>query len=283
MFDLVFKKKEEPRYAQLARQARVATQKAYREERKLRGKRPSSAPESSGNSPSASWSDDGYLINHRHSLGNESMFPNRATQKPLRFSAPDVLEPFAFRPPSAHSQNPRVPPNMEVSPCPCMMPSIRTPSVELRNPFRSGTVESVTSNGRTESFDSFADTGVPIHRSVRTFRPAHTSADTHTPQKAALFTAETTPKHSTVQPTTTTTASDPFTDTNATAGQSPSPVGMAGTTAERNKPNAQRSTSRRWSVLRSPKRASHDFLQVKIPTGIMSPVRESRLAFWSKA
>ncbi|KAI0831087.1 hypothetical protein BC628DRAFT_1352204 [Trametes gibbosa] len=288
MFDNVFKKKEEPRYVQLARQARVARQKAYREERK--GKRPSTAPESSSTAPAASSAAANHSINYRRSLGDESMFPHRAIPEPLRFSAPDVLEPFAFLPPPAQSQSPpssarasRTPLNMADSPCPHMMPDHHTPSVELHNPFRSGTSESMTSTGRTESFDSFADTGVPIHRTVRTFRPTQTLADAkHTPQKAAIFTGETTPAHLQVPPTTTSVASDPFTDTHTTAGQSSSfSTGMASTAATQKEPKT--STSRRWSVLRSPKRASHDFLQVKIPTGIMSPVRESRLAFWSKA
>lgn len=203
---------------------------------------------------------------------------------------PQILQP-AQRPPSA--------PPLD-NPCPRMMLQRRSSSgMELRNPFRSDTNESMASMGRTDSFDSFADTGVPVHRTVRAFRPAHTIADAgHAPQKAAIFT--TTGREPQVSPLTVNATSDPFADSPA-ASQSTLPVvSTAGSPVTREETTvrpymprllyvnsqyvqSQRPISRRWSILRSPKRASQDFLQVKIPTGLMSPVRESRLAFWSKA
>ncbi len=96
--------------------------------------------------------------------------------------------------------------------------------MELRNPFRSDTNESMASMGRTDSFDSFADTGVPVHRTVRAFRPAHIIADaSHAPQKAAIFTTEVAGREPQVSPLTVNATSDPFADSPA-ASQSTLPV-----------------------------------------------------------
>lgn len=183
-----------------------------------------------------------------------------------------------------------------------MIPQRRESSgMELRNPFRNDTNESMASMGRTDSFDSFADTGVPVHRTVRAFRPAHIAADgSHAPQKAAIFTTEAAGREPQVSPLTVNATSDPFVDSPVASQCTIPVVSTAGSPAPPEESTvrlymrgllyvysqtvqSQRPISRRWSLLRSPKRASQDFLQVKIPTGLMSPVRESRLAFWSKA
>ncbi|EIW60574.1 uncharacterized protein TRAVEDRAFT_70918 [Trametes versicolor FP-101664 SS1] len=281
MFERVFKKKDssdEPpcSYSELARRNRVA--KAAEQS----SRRPRTAPGASDSNASDR------LIVHRHSFDDESMSPHHTIPEPLRFSSPEILAPFSFTPPTIHpqslqpAQRPPSAPPLD-NPCPRMMLQRRSSSgMELRNPFRSDTNESMASMGRTESFDSFADTGVPVHRTVRAFRPAHIIADAgHAPQKAAIFT--TTGREPQVSPLTVNATSDPFADSPA-ASQSTLPVvSTAASPVPREETTSQRPISRRWSLLRSPKRASQDFLQVKIPTGLMSPVRESRLAFWSKA
>ncbi|OJT08864.1 hypothetical protein TRAPUB_215 [Trametes pubescens] len=284
MFERVFKKKdsldEQGSYSELARRSRVAKQKAAEHS----SRRPRTAP-----SPSDFNASD-RLIVHRHSFDDESMSPHHTTPEPLRFSSPEVLAPFSFAPPTVHPQSlrpvqrPPSAPQLE-NPCPRMMLQRRSSSgMELRNPFRSDTNESMASMGRTDSFDSFADTGVPVHRTVRAFRPAHIIADaSHAPQKAAIFTTEAAGREPQVSPLTVNATSDPFADSPA-ASQSTLPViSTVGSPIPREETTSQRPVSRRWSLLRSPKRTSQDFLQVKIPTGLMSPVRESRLSFWSKA
>ncbi|KAI0637187.1 hypothetical protein C8Q77DRAFT_1155042 [Trametes polyzona] len=287
MFDRVFGKKEEPTYTTLARRARVDKQKAAEY---AAARRPRTAPASSGTASAADSNETNRTLPHRRSLGDGSMSPHRAMAEPLRFSSPEPLAPFSFLPPptqplSPEAENPAPPsPTRHVSPCPRMVPQRRESSVEIRNPFRSDTADSVGSMGRTESFDSFADTGVPVHRTVRAFRPAQTMGDaSHIPHKAAIFTAESTTSRLQAPPSTVNAVSDPFTDSHV-ASQPPSPsVSVASSPVPRDQTSSPRLMSRPWSLLRSPKRESQDFLQVKIPTGIMSPVRESRLSFWSKA
>ncbi|KAI0361878.1 hypothetical protein OH77DRAFT_1068 [Trametes cingulata] len=281
MFDRVFKKKDESSYTDLTRRSRVDKAAEYA------GKRPRTAPASPNTTSYGETDKAAGLSKQRHSLGEGILSSHRATPEPF-FEEPAS---FAFLPPPTPVSNeqmnertPRSSRQWDDSPCPRMAPEAPTGSNELRNPFRSSTNDSISSVGRTDSFESLADTGVPVHRTVRSFRPAQTIEDArHQPQKAAIFTVGVPDGPLDVPSISTTTTSNPFTDTHdasapasPTGGMSRSPLSTSGTTSPR-------SGSRRWSLLRSPRRGSYDFLQVKIPTGLMSPVRESRLAFWSKA
>ncbi|KAI0646846.1 hypothetical protein C8Q79DRAFT_956664 [Trametes meyenii] len=310
MFDRVFKKKDEPTFTDLTRRNRVDKQKAA----EYLSRRPRTAPATPRTVSPTGSDETTRVINYRHSLGDVSLSPHRVIQEPFRFTAPEGSPPeFSMLPPPTHPLNPRKAPapaaptvpsvpvqrrtpppppspvSREESPCPRMVPRVPSASNELRNPFRrSGTADSVTSMARTESCDSFADTGVPVHRTVRAFRPARPvsvdSAD-HQPLRAAIFTTvgqEQPIGPLAVPPSTAGVISDPFTDSHAAASQpaSPSASAMGGLSLADDSP---RNTRSRWSSLRRASKQGRDFLQVNIPTGVMSPVRESRLAFWSKA
>ncbi|KAI0670597.1 hypothetical protein C8Q78DRAFT_992125 [Trametes maxima] len=310
MFDRVFKKKDESTYSDLTRKNRVDKHKAA----EYLSKRPRTAPTTPRNASPTGSDETDRVITYRHSLGDVSLSPHHAIQAPFRFTAPECsFRGFTMSPPPAHPLSPRKasapdtfttpapapvqrrtpppppsPTSRKESPCPHMVPGARSPSIELRNPFRrSGTVDSVTSMARTESCDSFADTGVPVHRTVRAFRPARTvSVDPadHQPLRAAIFTSagqDEPVAPLAIPPSTAGVITDPFTDSHAAASQPASPsVSAMGNTPDADAP---RNTRSRWSSLRRASKQGCDFLQVNIPTGVMSPVRESRLAFWSKA
>ncbi|KAI0374675.1 hypothetical protein BV20DRAFT_935204 [Pilatotrama ljubarskyi] len=283
MFDRVFKKKDESSYTDLTRRSRVDKAAEYM------GRRPRTAPAS----PSiSSTGDENKTIEsprHRHSLGEGILSSHSATPGPFY----DEPASFAFLPPPAPVSNdrtsdrtPRSSRRWKDSPCPPMVPEAPEGSNELRNPFRNNTSESACSTGRSDSLESFADTGVPVHRIVRSFRPAQIIEDgSHRPQKAAIFTTGGGETSFNVPSTTSSATSNPFADSHATSAPTSRSATVDGfpLTADGTTAASPRSGSRRWSILKSPRRGSYDFLQVKIPTAVMSPVRESRLAFWSKA
>ncbi|KAI0781144.1 hypothetical protein BD413DRAFT_22217 [Trametes elegans] len=304
MFDRVFKRKDEPTvaYTELARRSRVDKQKAA----DYIGRRPRTAPPST-NPALAAQQNHVTKPFQRHSLGDESAVPHRVPPLDTRFMrtiapagtnpSPPQMRPSSVKsmlpPPTHPSQTPLTPPTPPSNPschglsAPRMVPSTPTSPPELHNPFRSGTNDSTPSMSRAGSTESFADTGVPVHRTVRAFRSAPTMGSAiHQPQKAAIFTAGATERQLEVPPAATAPAmSDPFTDAHACSQPASPSVSAVGTSSHPDEPRTQRPSSRDrpWSILRSPKRGSQDFLQVQIPTGVMSPVRDSRHAFWSKA
>ncbi|KAI8998829.1 hypothetical protein BD414DRAFT_135277 [Trametes punicea] len=285
MFDRVFsKKREENNRTDLTRRNRIDKAAEYI------GRRPRTAPPSGAATPESA--ESSAAMHHRRSLGEHSISSYPKSGETFRYlsterlaSSSSFLPSAAGRPASATALRSRA--VFEDCPCPRMVPQSPAGTFELRNPFRSDTNDSFSTMGRSDSFDSFADTTVPVHRTVRASRPVEVTADaSHNPQRAAIFTTATAGGQSEQPPWTATAITDPFTDAHATSDStSPPPQAMTNDATSSDEPMTQQPVSRirRWSILRSPKRGSRDFLQVHIPTGVMSPVRESRLAFWSKA
>ncbi|KAH9901180.1 hypothetical protein C8Q73DRAFT_676993 [Cubamyces lactineus] len=289
MFDRMFKKKDESNYSDLARRSRVDKHKAF----DYIGRRPRTAPPSRNPSPPQndllSRAQD--TVYYRHSMGDASMSSHYAQSEPFRYMRPEASrmssDTPASPPTSSHGWQPRedfthVRTVQQPSPCPRMAPQTPTHSNELRNPFRTNTSDSVGSISRTASLDSFADTGVPVHRMVRASRAQVVEDATHLPQKAIICT---TGAQVQAPPPSGNAFTDPFTDAH-TASQPASPsISRVDSPFSIDQPTVSSPTPRhrKRSLLRSPKQSDQGLLHVDIPTGVMSPVRESRLAFWSKA
>ncbi|CDO70708.1 hypothetical protein BN946_scf184798.g23 [Trametes cinnabarina] len=288
MLDRVFKKKEDGSFTDLTRRSRVDRHKAA----EYLSRRPRTAPPS-GNT-SMSLGIQNVATQYRRSLNDSDMSPYCASPDPFRYSSPETITSTStlsvplvvprptFAPASRPSSN-------EGSPCPKMMRHSSGGSNELRNPFRNNTSDSVASIGRSNSFDSFAEAEVPVHRIVRAIRPTQlVEAGDHMPQKAAIFTTQDASKERSAEPPSATdVTSDPFTAAHiASPCVTPSPVEEE-SSMKATEPAPGHSSPRqsRWSILKSPKGRSRDFLHVNIPTGIMSPMRDSRTSpsFWSKA
>ncbi|KAI0336317.1 hypothetical protein GY45DRAFT_1429944 [Cubamyces sp. BRFM 1775] len=291
MFDRVFKKKDESNYSDLARRSRVDKHKAA----DYVGKRPRTAPPSRNPSPPHAdlLSRAQNAANYRHSMGDAGMSPYYASPEPFQYVRTGISASSStpISPPtSSHGWRPRedtahIRTAPEASPCPRMAPQTPTPSNELRNPFRSNTSDSVASISRTASLDSFADTSVPVHRMVRASRAQVVEDAGHQPQKAIICTAGAAGAQLQAPPPTVNAITDPFTDAHAASQPTSPSVSRVDSPFSIDQPTTSSPTPRhrKWSLLRSPKRNDQGFLHVNIPTGVMSPVRESRLAFWSKA
>ncbi|KAI9064218.1 hypothetical protein FKP32DRAFT_1570491 [Trametes sanguinea] len=287
MFDRMFKKKDNGSYTDLTRRSRKHRAAEYL------GRRPRTAPPSGNTSPSPEAVSFHAAARYRHSLNDSDMSPYRASPEPFRYTSPDdyaatsslEVPPVVPRPTSAPTAGMST---FEDSPCPRMVPQSSGASNELRNPFRNNTSDSFASVGRSNSFESFVELAVPVHRTVRAIRPTQVvESPGHQPQKAAIFTThdecEDRPDE---PPLVASVLSDPFTDSRTISPLStPSPSGVE-SPARLVEPAAREPASprSRWSLLKSPKRSNRDFLpHVNLPAGVMSPMKDSRLAFWSKA
>ncbi|KAJ8481213.1 hypothetical protein ONZ51_g6143 [Trametes cubensis] len=225
MFNRVFKRKDESNYSELARRSRVDKQKSA----EIVARRPRTAPSSRNPSPPhtdlLSRAQD--AVKYRHSMGDTNMSPYYAQPEPFRYARteasissgtpiPSPTSSYGWRPREEITQVRTAPGD---SPCPRMAPQTPTLSNELRNPFRSNTSDSIASISRTTSLDSFADTGVPVHRMVRASRARIIEDAAHLPQKAIICT---TGAQLQVPPPTINAITDPFTDAHV-ASQPTSP------------------------------------------------------------
>ncbi|KAI0665012.1 hypothetical protein C8Q70DRAFT_1102066 [Cubamyces menziesii] len=306
MFNRVFKRKDESNYSELARRSRVDKQKSA----EIVARRPRTAP--SSRNPSPPHTDllvcvrvPSYLkilsaktriqsraqdaVKYRHSMGDTNMSPYYAQPEPFRYARteasissgtpiPSPTSSYGWRPREEITQVRTAPGD---SPCPRMAPQTPTLSNELRNPFRSNTSDSIASISRTTSLDSFADTGVPVHRMVRASRARIIEDAAHLPQKAIICT---TGAQLQVPPPTINAITDPFTDAHVASQPTSPSISRVNSPFSIDQPTTSPTPRhRKWSLLRSPKRGEQSLLNVNIPSGVMSPVRESRLTFWPKA
>ncbi|KAL7283225.1 hypothetical protein ACG7TL_002652 [Trametes sanguinea] len=213
MFDRMFKKKDNGSYTDLTRRSRVDKHKAA----EYYGRRPRTAPPSGNTSPSPEAQNA--AARYRHSLNDSDMSPYQASTEPFRYTSPDeyattstldvpIMTPRPISAPTAGMST------SEDSPCPRMVRQPSGASNELRNPFRNNTSDSFASVGRSNSFDSFVEMVVPVHRTVRAIRPTQVvESPGHQPQKAAIFTThEVSEERPDEPPSIASVLSDPFTD-----------------------------------------------------------------------